>query len=196
MQPLYLFVTLLTKKPEGCENIPKKGPLIIAANHISYFDMYILIAPIVRATSRHMNFIAKTGNYRIFDAVAIDPADPARSLEKMSEVLKNGELVAIFPEGKANPNKELAKGKTGVARLALYNRVPVLPVGIDGPHGSTVKESFRNFFKGIGRAKIKIGKPIYFDRYYEKEITKDLLVEVTGEIMKEISNLSGKPYPF
>ncbi|MFA6525010.1 MAG: lysophospholipid acyltransferase family protein [Patescibacteria group bacterium] len=194
VRPIYFFTNLLTKKPEGCENIPQSGAFIIAANHVSYFDQYILLAPVIKTINRHINFIAKTGNYRIFDAVPIDPENRAGALEKLDGVLKRGEVVGIFPEGKANPDRELAKGKTGVARLAIINRVPVVPVGIDGPRGSTVKASFKDFFKGIGRAKIKVGKPITLDKYYNQEITKELLYKATGEVMQEIAKLSGKPY--
>jgi 1-acyl-sn-glycerol-3-phosphate acyltransferase len=196
LRPLLWFTLLVTKKPEGCENLPQSGPFVIAANHISYFDQYILVAPVIRKINRHINFIAKTGNYRIFDAVPIDPAKPSAALEKLSAVLKRGEVAGIFPEGRANPDPELAKGKTGVARLAIYNKVPVVPVGIFGPHGSTVSESFRNFFAGIGRAKIVVGKPITLEKYYHQEITEGLLDCATADIMRAISKLSGKSYPY
>ncbi|MFA6271690.1 MAG: lysophospholipid acyltransferase family protein [Patescibacteria group bacterium] len=195
VKPIYSITNLFTKKPEGCENLPQNGAFIIAVNHVSYFDQYILLAPVIQTINRHINFIAKTGNYRIFDAVPIDPKNPAGALEKLDGVLKRGEVVGIFPEGKANPDRELAKGKTGVARLAIINRVPVVPVGIDGPHGSTVKDSFKNFFRGIGRAKIKVGMPITLDKYYNQEITKELLDSATGDVMQEIAKLSGKSYP-
>lgn len=196
LDPLHLLVRILSRKPEGCENLPKEGAFIIASNHVGYFDQYILISPVVKTISRHFYFLSKTSNYKIFEAIPIDTEDPSRSLEKLGAVLKRGEVAAIFPEGKANPNKELAKGKTGVARLALVNRVPVVPVGLDGPHGSTVKESFKNFFMGIKRTKIKVGKPITFEKYYNQEITKELLEKVTSDIMQAISELSGKSYPY
>ncbi|MBU2229589.1 1-acyl-sn-glycerol-3-phosphate acyltransferase [Patescibacteria group bacterium] len=196
LSPLYLIVRILSRQPVGCENLPKDGAFIIACNHVGYFDQYIMITPIVKTISRHFYFLSKTGNYKIFEAIPIDKENPSRSLENLGEVLKKGEVVAIFPEGKANPKKELAKGKTGVARLALINKVPVVPVGLDGPHGSTVKESFKDFFKGVSRAQIKVGKPILFEKYYNQEITKELLEIVTGDIMNEISRLSGKQYPY
>jgi 1-acyl-sn-glycerol-3-phosphate acyltransferase len=195
LSPLHLFVRILSKKPEGCENLPKKGAFIIACNHVGYFDQYILISPVVREISRHFYFLSKTSNYKVFDAIPIDKDDPSRSLEKLGEVLKKGEVVGIFPEGKANPLRELTKGKTGVARLAITNKVPVVPVGLDGPHGSTVGESFKDLFRGISRTKIRVGRPILFEKYYDQEITKELLEIVTGNIMQEISKLSGKPYP-
>ena len=195
ISPLRLLVRIISKQPEGCQNLPKEGAFIIASNHVGYFDQYILIAPVVGTISRHLYFLSKTSNYKIFDAVSIDIDNPTKSLEKLGILLNNGEVVVIFPEGRANPNTELERGKTGVARMALTYKVPVIPVGLDGPHGSTVKESFKDFFRGIRRAKIKVGELISFEQYYNQEITKELLETVTSDIMQEISKLSGKSYP-
>ena len=104
ISPLGLLVRIISRPPEGCQNLPKEGAFIIASNHVGFFDQFILIAPIVKTISRHLYFLSKTGNYKVFDAVPINTEDPTKSLEKLGELLKAGEVVVIFPEGKANPD--------------------------------------------------------------------------------------------
>ncbi|MBI2208343.1 hypothetical protein HYU50_02505 [Candidatus Woesearchaeota archaeon] len=102
----------------------------------------------------------------------------------------------IIPKERGNHSNltgKLQKGKTGVARLALWARVPVIPVGIKGtfeilPKGAKIPK--------LKRASFSFGKPMYFDKYYNKPMTKKLLRSVTDSIMREIANLSGQKYNY
>ena len=100
--------------------------------------------------------------------------------------------MGIFPEGKRSLDGKIQKGKTGVVRIALGGRVPIIPMGITGAF------EIMPIGKGIPKlkksVKLKIGKPIYLDKYYKRKITKKLLRNITDEVMKEIAKLSGQRY--
>jgi 1-acyl-sn-glycerol-3-phosphate acyltransferase len=97
----------------------------------------------------------------------------------VTEYLKSGKIVVIYPEGDTNKKKELKKGKTGVAELLLKSKVPVIPVGIYK-------------LEKTSKWRIKIGKPITLEQFKN---TNDLEM-ITNTIMKEISKLCQKSYPY
>ena len=107
--------------------------------------------------------------------------------------LKKGKIIAIHPEGTRSLTGRLQKAKTGVARLALGSKVPVIPIGLIGTFEILPKGKY---IPKLKRAEMNIGEPIYFDKYYNKRITKKLLREVTNIIMKEIAKLSKQKYNF
>jgi 1-acyl-sn-glycerol-3-phosphate acyltransferase len=85
----------------------------------------------------------------------------------------------------------MQRGKTGVARLALAAKVPVLPVGLVGtfkilPKGKLIPNT--------KKADVNIGKPLYFDKYYGQENNRKTIRKVTNNIMKEIAKLSKQKY--
>jgi 1-acyl-sn-glycerol-3-phosphate acyltransferase len=85
----------------------------------------------------------------------------------------------------------LYKGRTGVARLALENKVPVIPIGLHGTR--EIQPPERNMPK-LGRVGIKIGKPLDFSHLYEQRTERDTLRAVTDEIMKSIREVSDQQY--
>ncbi len=107
-------------------------------------------------------------------------------------VLENA-IIAIYPEGTRTLTGKLQKAKTGVARLALAARVPVVPIGLIGTFEIMPKgQNYPN----LKRATVNIGRLMYFDKYYGKENDKKTLRLVTTKIMKEIAKLSGQRYEF
>ena len=107
--------------------------------------------------------------------------------------LKQGKIIAIHPEGTRTLTGKLQKGKTGVARLALAAKVPVVPVGLVGTFEILPKGKY---IPKLKRAIMDIGRPLYFDEYCNKKITKRLLREITNKIMKEIAKLCKQEYNF
>jgi 1-acyl-sn-glycerol-3-phosphate acyltransferase len=107
-------------------------------------------------------------------------------------VLAEGEVLGIYPEGTRSPDGRLYKGHTGLARLALESRAPVVPCAMINtfeflPSGS------RNPKFGI-RPGVIFGKPMEFSRYYGREKDREALRAVTDEIVAEIQKLSGQEY--
>ena len=113
------------------------------------------------------------------------------SLDAGMDVLKNGSLLGIYPEGTRSPDARLYRGKVGVARLALQARVPVIPVAMIGtdkvqPIGKRVPN--------IRRIGMIFGEPLDFSRYYGMENDRLIQRSVTDEIMYELMRLSGQEY--
>jgi 1-acyl-sn-glycerol-3-phosphate acyltransferase len=115
-----------------------------------------------------------------------------RALAAAEEVLQGGELFGIYPEGTRTPDGRLYKGHTGVARLALGNRVPVLAVVCIGTReAQPIGQAVPRFFMPIT---IRISRPLDFSRYYDRADDPAVLRSVTDEIMYELRELSGQEY--
>jgi len=198
LTPLFRF--LWRVRVEGLEHVPRSGAAILAGNHLAVFDSFFL--PLV--LRRRITFVAKAEYFEdpktawFFRAVGQIPVKrgggPAsqRALESASEVLQKGELFGIYPEGTRSPDGRLYKGHTGVARLALQNRVPVLAVACIGtretqPIGQAVPRVFMPIT-------IRISRPLDFSKYYDRADDPLVLRQVTDEIMFDLRELSGQEY--
>ncbi len=184
--------------------MPDDGPAILASNHLSYADW--LFMPLT--LPRRVTFVAKAEYFttpglkgwfqRKFFAgsgqVPIDRTSASAAegaLSSARKILAEGDLFGIYPEGTRSFDGSLYRGKTGVARLALETRVPVIPVAVVGtdvvaPPGKT--------FGRITRPLVRFGKPLDFSRYEGMENDRYILRSVTDEIMYEIMRLSGQEY--
>ena len=194
---------LYTPWIEGAENIPKTGAAILAPNHLSFIDS--IVVPL--ATSRRVTFLAKSEYFEgkgfkgfamrtFFRSAGQIPVERGTSrasnaLTAAAKVLQNGGLIALYPEGTRSPTGMLYKGRTGVARLALENKVPVIPIGLHGTR--EIQPPERNMPK-LGRVGIKIGKPLDFSHLHEQRTERDTLRAVTDEIMKSIREVSDQQY--
>ena len=197
------IVKLWIKEVNGLENVPKKCPFIIAANHASYMDHFLIMSIFIPYLNRKVYHLSKKEYFekpfkRIWHAhwgaIPIDRQKGGKeTLTWAIKALKQGKVIAIHPEGTRSLNGKLMKAKTGVARLALFSKAPVLPVGLIGTFEILPKGKYIPKAK---KAIMNIGKPIYFQKYYDKPITKRLLRDVTTKIMKEIAKLSNQKYNF
>jgi len=197
------IIKLWVKEANGMANIPKKGPFIIAASHASYMDHMIIGAYFLPFLNQKIHFLAKKEHFdsilkrawhNYIGAIPIDREKGGReALRWAIEALKKGKIIVIHPEGTRTLTGKLQQGKTGVARLALFSKAPVLPIGLIGtfemlPKGKCIPKP--------KKATMNIGKPMFFTQYYNKKPTKKLLREVTTRIMKEIAKLSKQKYNF
>ncbi|NRQ35295.1 1-acyl-sn-glycerol-3-phosphate acyltransferase [Nonomuraea sp. NN258] len=181
----------------GAANVPRSGPAILAANHLSVLDSFLLPALL----PRHVTFTAKdeyfNGNpvsgffMRLGGSLPIDreSAHAAQAmLDAAADLLERGELFGIHPEGTRSPDGRLYRGKIGVAWLALKTGAPVLPVALSGtervlPVGAKMPRPAK-----IG---ISIGEPLRFEGDHTKARDRR---RVTDEIMAAIQGLSGQEY--
>ncbi|MGL5864429.1 MAG: HAD-IB family hydrolase [Dermatophilaceae bacterium] len=130
---------------EGVEHIPGSGPVILAGNHRSYFDIPALLQ-VMRRTNRTARILAKRelfdipGVGSLVTALGGIPVDRgsggAESLEAAAVALEGGEVVGVLPQGTIPRGERffdpVLRGRTGAARLAASTRAPVIPVGIWG----------------------------------------------------------------
>lgn len=193
---------LFLKNIEGTENIPKKGPFILTSNHESYLDPLLIGSVVIPLLNKKIHFLAKKGYFWDFfgNKIAKDwggcislSDGKEKALQKLMLLLKQGEIVGIFIEGPESLDGQLKKGKTGAVRLALKAKVPILPIGLIGTFNIVPGNKL---IPKLKRAKLRIGKLIYLDKYYQKKIGNRLLRKLTDDIMYIISELTGKPYNY
>lgn len=164
-------------------DVPKEGAYILCCNHINYLDA----AAIVLFNKRKVNFVAKEDLFthgilmwlgHLFDAIPIkrDMQD-IEAMKRCLKVLKNGELLGIFPEGTRKGMEKNMKAKNGAAYMAIKSNVKVIPIGI---HGT---------FKPFSKVYLNYGEPIDLSEYKNQ---KDKLDEATELIMEQIVMLTKK----
>ena len=200
---IFPLASLWFRNIKGLENLPRKRGFIIAANHSSYMDHFALGYAIIYKLDKKLHFLAKKEHFgdplqKIWHtyaaAIPIDrEAGGKEALRLAIDALKQNKVIGIYPEGTRSLTGKIQRAKTGIARLALQARVPVVPVGLIGMFDVLPKGKWVPGFKS-GRA--IIGKPLIFEKHYNKPITKKLLRQVTTTIMKEIARLSHQKYPF
>ncbi len=199
-----LLRTLFRPWVKGLAHVPETGGAIFASNHLSFSDSIFL--PLM--VPRRVTFLAKSDYFTgrgvkgrltagFFKGVGQLPVD--RSGGRAGEaavrtglrVLRRGDVLGIYPEGTRSPDGRLYRGKTGVARMALEGKVPVLPVAMIGT--DRVQPIGRKI-PNIHRPGIIIGAPLDFSRYEGLETDRFVLRSITDEIMYELMNLSGQEY--
>ena len=199
----YPLTRLWTKKINGLKNIPKDGNFIVAANHASYVDHLMLSSIMAVHIDKKIHYLAKKEHFDTFfqriwhthtGAIPIDRQSGGKeALGLAIKYLKNNKVIGIYPEGTRTLTGKLQRAKTGIARLALAAKVPILPIGLVGTFDILPKGKRVPKFK---RATINIGKPLYFDKYYGKENDKKTIRLVTTRIMKDVGRLCGQKYEF
>ena len=198
LTPLIRF--LYRVRVEGIEHVPDGGAAILASNHLAVCDSFFLPAVL----HRRITFVAKAEYFEdpktawFFRAVGQIPikreggSASQRALASAKEVLDNGGLFGIYPEGTRSPDGRLYKGHTGVARLAVQTGAPIIPVAMIGtretqPIGQGVPRAFMP-------VTIRVGKPIRVDRYRDCADDPMVLRQITDEVMFELRELSGQEY--
>jgi 1-acyl-sn-glycerol-3-phosphate acyltransferase len=137
--PIRLFFHI---RRVGSTHVPRRGPVLLACNHISLFDPLVVLW-LGECTRRKVRFLAmaELWKHRVLRFFLVHtaqiPVDRSSagalgSLESAAGALRDGECVAVFPEGEISVDLELMPGKTGVARLAASTGVPVTPMGVWG----------------------------------------------------------------
>ncbi|MET9257618.1 lysophospholipid acyltransferase family protein [Streptomyces sp. NPDC003717] len=189
---------------EGLDHVPDSGAAIVAGNHLSFSDHFLMPAVL----RRRITFLAKaeyfTGPgvkgrltaffFRSAGQIPVDrsgkEAGQAAVLEGLG-VLARNELLGIYPEGTRSHDGRLYKGKVGVAVMALRAGAPVVPCAMIGtfeaqPPGRKVPR--------LRPVTIRFGEPLDFSRYAGMDGEKAVLRAVTDEIMSAILALSGQEY--
>jgi len=188
----------------GVKNVPRRGPVILASNHLSFSDHFFGPLPVPRKviflakseyfTGRGLKGLISKAFFAGVGQIPIDRAGGAageQALRTGLQVLAAGHVLGIYPEGTRSPDGRLYRGKTGVARLAIDSGAPVVPCAMIGTFEfqppNTIWPNFRV------RPAVKFGEPLDFSRYHGQADAM-LLRTVTDEIMQAIAKLSGQEY--
>ncbi len=191
-------------KVSGLDNLAgHKGPLILAANHSSHMDTPLILNSLPKDL-RHKTLVAAATDYffssrvlGLFVSVAIGavPMDrrsvSKQTMDKVESLLAQGWCLVIYPEGSRTLDGRLYRGKTGIARLALSARVPIVPVGIVGTYQAMPAGRSWPIY---GQVEVRFGKPLTFERYSLGVPNQLVLRAITDQVMYEIMALTGQTY--
>ena len=182
---------------EGTENVPREGAAILASNHLSFSDHFFAPLPLPRKvvflakseyfTTRGLKGLAKKAFFSGMGQIPVDRSGgeaSERALRTGLRVLASGQLLGIYPEGTRTPDGRLFRGKTGVARLALEARVPVVPTAMIG--GFEFQPPGKLAPRLTIRPGVRFGKPLDFSRYYGLE--QDRIVLRSEEHTSELQS--------
>jgi glycerol-3-phosphate dehydrogenase (NAD(P)+) len=157
------FLVYFRLRRIGSEHLPRSGPLLLAANHRSFLDPFV-IGALVR---RPVYYVAKRELFRrpwqarLLNALGAFPIDRGRGDEEAiataREILARGDCVVIFPEGTRVRTGPLGAPRRGVGRLALETGAPVVPVAVIG-----TEEVRRGWRVRPRRVRIRCGAPLRF----------------------------------
>jgi 1-acyl-sn-glycerol-3-phosphate acyltransferase len=199
LRPLF-WISL--PRVRGREHVPLTGPVILASNHLSFIDSIVipLLAP------RRVSYLAKAEYWQgsgvagwlsraLFTGLGALPVEreaqraAQAALDTALGVLRDGGAFGIYPEGTRSRDGRLARGKTGVAWLALTAGCPVVPVGVVGtdkvqPIGAS--------WPRPRRVSITFGEPLTFPEFAGQAGKQRARREVTDRIMDAIAELSGQ----
>jgi 1-acyl-sn-glycerol-3-phosphate acyltransferase len=197
-----LFLLFFRPHVVGRENVPATGAFIIASNHLSFIDSMAipLMAP------RRVGYLAKAEYFTgsglrgwltrtWFTALGALPVErqthraAQEALDTAMTVLRSGGGFGIYPEGTRSRDGKLARGKTGVAWLALTADCPVVPVGITGT--DRIQPVGARWWRPH-RFTLVFGKPLTFPEHRGEAGSNRARREVTDAIMEAIAELSGQ----
>jgi 1-acyl-sn-glycerol-3-phosphate acyltransferase len=157
----------------GFDKLPKTGPAIIVANHVSYMDGCVISA----ASPRVVRFVIDEDIYNVPAVkhfmsriraipIAANKDGVKKALAEVSEGLKNGDLIMIFPEGQLTYTGNMGRFKFGVEWMLKNDPVPVYPMAIKGLWGSIFSRKYLKskypFLPRSFRRKVKliVGDPL------------------------------------
>lgn len=167
----------------GQQHVPKTGAALMVCNHVSYMDALVLGG----ASPRPVRFVMDQPIFespwlkwwfQLVGAIPIEserrnPGSLRRALEEVSQALKNGEIVMVFPEGKLSPDGEIHTFRRGLETILARDAVPVVPTGLAGLWGSwTSKEGGQPLKKWPKRFRARVS--LHFGPSVDPRMTQDV----------------------
>jgi 1-acyl-sn-glycerol-3-phosphate acyltransferase len=196
------LLNLVGKKQwQGGEKLPKSGKIIVASNHISYLDVLFFTHFLYR-NGRAPRYIGKEGVFKVpvigkiilaagMVPVARESKDASKALDHAVRLLEVGHCVGVYPEGTLtrDPDGWPMVAKTGLARLAIATKTPIIPIAQWG--SQIVMPTYEKKIKFFPRTPIKVlvGDPIDLSDWHGKEGDPEALREATAFIMRELTTL-------
>ncbi|MFB7289591.1 1-acyl-sn-glycerol-3-phosphate acyltransferase [Actinacidiphila glaucinigra] len=200
------LVVLFKRDWRGMEHIPGQGGFITAVNHNSYLDP-LSYAHFQYNTGRVPRFLAKAPLFKPAFVGAIlrgtgqipvyrESTDAANAFRAAVDAINSGECVAFYPEGTLTRDPEMwpMVGKTGVARVALMTKAPVIPVAQWGANEVMPPYATEKKLRLFPRRTLRVvaGPPVDLSAFYGQEANAEVLRDATDTIMAAVSELLGE----
>jgi 1-acyl-sn-glycerol-3-phosphate acyltransferase len=186
---LYIFYSVCCRIVHvDVEKVPKKGAAILASNHVSYYDPFAVGVGFYRK----LHYIAKEELFKewqgpLITALAAFPVrrghSDRKALKMAVDLLKDGELIGIFPEGTRSSDGEVKEAEPGMALISIMSGAPIIPVAIVGSWKTLV----RKFPPKFKRIMVKYGDPISEDQFAGSK--KERMEKITNKVMEDIKRL-------
>ncbi len=183
-----------TWRISGLEHIPERGPVLLASNHISFFDP-LVVASVGDLRGRRLRFMAMAELFRKpvprwllcnLGHIPVERrSDSAKSSLTAALVkLGWGECVGIFPEGGLSRDLEPRPGQTGAARLARWSGAPVVPIGLWGTQRVTSPDHPSSYRPRLPIA-VSVGPPLWVPEEEDvHEATDRIMAAICGEVAR------------
>jgi len=172
------------------DKIPTEGGFIIASNHVSYYDPFAVGSGL----TKKIHFMAKKELFknwlmRVFITImASFPVDREKvdigAIRESLKILKKGEVVGIFPEGKRSDDGTVGEGHGGAAMISLMSGAPITPAAMIGTLNARIKSGLIPKFK---RIVIKYGDPIHPNDF--KGNKKERISQITNKVIESIRRM-------
>jgi 1-acyl-sn-glycerol-3-phosphate acyltransferase len=185
-----LIFYFLGLKVEGLSNLPSTGAVIIAANHVSNWDPVV----IALALDRPIHFMGKSELFKCeilgkfitkLNAFPVRKDVPDRqAIKKALQVLAEGQVLGIFPEGGRNFTGDM-KAQPGVVLLALKSGAPIVPVGCMGTNHRLPLGWFHPLL-------VRVGEPFYLRKIEDQKSKSAVMEQLSTDIMNKINSLLNK----
>lgn len=177
----------------GREHVPPTGGVILASNHASFLDPFVVGCTL----DRPIRYMAKSDLFRhpLTDAfftsagqVKVDRAAGGNeaAVDALVRVVEQGRVAGIYPEGSRSPDGRLGRGRTGVARVALRTGAPVVPLAVTSDDVMPKHARFPHVEKQVV---VVIGEPLRYEGMAELAHDRATCRKVTDEVMSEIARL-------
>ena len=178
----FVLLFIFRIRRTGVENIPLEGGVIVAYNHKSYWD------PVMAGATcpRKLRFMAKEELFKnplfgsLIKALGAFPISRGRgdigAIKGSLKILKEGNTMLIFPEGKRSKDGQIGSVKPGVAAIAHRAKVPIVPACISGD------------YKWLHKITVSYGEPVYLD--FENKMTADEMQSAADDIINRIKRMN------
>jgi 1-acyl-sn-glycerol-3-phosphate acyltransferase len=186
-----LFSIVCRVETDGRSNVPEKGPLIIASNHLHFFDPPLVMVGLpfreitVLAAEKWEEIWPVNWLLKSLGAIFVRRGEVDReALNKCIAVLKQGGMIGLAPEGTRSRTGTMQRGKPGVAYLAAKTDVPILPLGVSGQNKISAA------WKRLRRPHImvRIGQPFKLQPVHGRHKGEQLQAR-SDEVMQRIAAL-------
>lgn len=197
---------LVGPQVHGLANVPATGPAILAGNHLSMLDPVLLAAAVPRTITfiTRSEYFTRTGPrgrfvagfFRSIGQLPVDRRGGEAGTAQLGvaqQILEDGGLFGIYPEGSRSPDGLVHRGHTGVARLALATGAPVLPVAVTGTNGVFAGRRLIPRRRSREPAVLRIGPALDLTAFRGREIDAVVLRAVTAVVMSALAEMTGLP---